>query len=208
MKPHRVIAIDGPAASGKSSVARALARELGEIYINTGAMYRAAAWLSVREGLTDPEALVAALPRLRFFVENGELAIRLGEEDPAPQLGNPEVNAAVSPVAAIAPLRAYLVARQREFAAQGNLVMEGRDIGTAVFPGTPFKFYIDASPEVRARRRAAQGLSDDLATRDRIDSSRAASPLAIAPGAVVIDSSELTIEGVVAAILPHLRIEE
>ncbi len=206
--PHRVIAIDGPAASGKSSVARALARQLGEVYINTGAMYRAAAWLSLRDGLAEPAALVAALTRLRCFVEGGELAIRLGEENPAEQLGNPEVNAAVSPVAAIAEVRAYLVARQREFAALGNLVMEGRDIGTVVFPETPYKFYIDASPEVRARRRAAQGLQDDLATRDRIDSSRAASPLAIAPGAIVIDSSDLSIEGVVSAILPHLAPEE
>src|SRR5690606_752069 len=101
-------------------------------------------------------------------------------------------------------VRAHLVARQREFAGEGNLVMEGRDIGSVVFPETPHKFYIDASPEVRARRRAAQGLTDDLVRRDRIDRSRAASPLTIPAGAVVIDSSDLSIEGVVSAIRSHL----
>jgi len=207
--PHRVVAIDGPAASGKSSVARALARRLGVIYVNTGAMYRAATWLAVRRGvdLRDPAA-IAALPLSRameYGVAEGKSTLRVEGEDPEPHLTAPEVNAGVSLVAAVPAVRVELVARQRDYLQRGDLVMEGRDIGSAVFPETPYKFYIDASPEVRARRRAAQGFHDDLAARDRIDSSRAASPLLIAPGAQVIDSSELTIEGVVDEIVSRLN---
>lgn len=211
---HRVIAIDGPAASGKSSVARLLAQRLGAIFVNTGAMYRAATLLALRHQLdltSAGEALAPALiPLLEqgaisFFVAGSESALSLGGVEPGEQLSSPEVNQAVSVVAANAEVRQWLVARQRRFLEEGDLVMEGRDIGTVVFPGTPYKFYIDASPEVRARRRALQGFTDDLSRRDKIDASRAASPLRVAEGAEVIDSSSLTLEEVVDAIVVRLR---
>ncbi len=213
--PRVVVAIDGPAASGKSSVARLLARRLGYAYVNTGAMYRAVAWLAVQKAVDarDEEAVKAALysANLVFEVEERdgmlESCIRLDGSDLAPYLSEAAVNAAVSLVASIPKVRQNLVFRQRAFVQQADLVMEGRDIGTNVFPETPLKFYIDASPEVRAQRRAAQGLQDDLATRDRIDSTRKASPLSIAPDALVIDSSHLTVEGVAGEILGRLKLK-
>ncbi len=186
-------------------MARALARRLGLVYVNTGAMYRAVTWLAVHRGVDtrNPAAVAAILgtARMEFGVSGNESTIRIDGEDPAPRLSDPEVNANVSLVAAVPAVREELVARQRDYVQENDLVMEGRDIGSVVFPGTPYKFYIDASPEVRASRRAAQGFRDDLAARDKIDSSRAASPLLIAPGAQVIDSSHLTIEGVVDEIV-------
>ena len=209
---HRVIAIDGPAASGKSSVARALARRLGFVYINTGAMYRAVTWLVIRSGTNpdDPLAVetILASADLRFGIAETtsprENSLLINGTDPAPFLCEPEVNASVSRVAAILKVRHELVARQRTYALGNDIVMEGRDIGSAVFPETPFKFYVDASPEVRAQRRALQGQQDDLAARDRIDSSRKASPLLIAPNARVIDSSHLSVDGVVDLIIEEL----
>lgn len=211
--PHHVVAIDGPAASGKSSVARELARRLGFVYVNTGAMYRAVTWLALQHGVavSDTEAVQALLDGDAMKLEvvdletHRESAIRIGGADPALHLSEPAVNANVSAIAKISKVRQALVDRQRLFVKDNDLVMEGRDIGTVVFPETPFKFYVDASPEVRAQRRAAQGHRDDLAARDKIDSSRADSPLAIAAGAQVIDSSFLTIDGVVEKILDHLK---
>jgi len=189
-------------------VARALARRLGLVYVNTGAMYRAVTWLAVRKEVDtrQPEAVAAVLgtAKMEFGVSGHESTIRIDGEDPAPHLSDPEVNANVSLVAAVPAVREELVARQRDYAHENDLVMEGRDIGSVVFPGTPYKFYVDASPEVRAQRRAAQGFTDDLAARDRIDSSRATSPLTIAQGATVIDSSHLSVEGVVDEIVRHL----
>ena len=210
---HRVIAIDGPAASGKSSVARELARRLGFVYVNTGAMYRAVTWLAVAAQVdpSESEAVAALLEGsdLRFGVAGQgnprESVILVNGADPAPYLCEPAVNAAVSRIAAIPRVRQILVARQREFALENDVVMEGRDIGTVVFPETPLKFYVDASPEVRARRRAAQGQADDLAARDRSDSSRKDSPLTVAADAQVIDSSDLTIDGVVNSIVARLE---
>jgi cytidylate kinase len=115
------------------------------------------------------------------------------------------VNAGVSAIASIPEVRRLLVAKQRSFARDYDVVMEGRDIGSAVFPETPYKFYIDASPEVRAQRRAKQGLQDSIATRDKVDSSRRTSPLVIAEDAHVIDSSNLTVEGVVGEIFGRLK---
>jgi cytidylate kinase len=209
MLPNTVIAIDGPAASGKSSVAKALARRLGYVYVNTGAMYRAATLLAVRAGVdtADANAVTALLNNghLQFGVENGASNILLDGTDPSPTLADAAVNANVSAVASIVEVRRILVARQREYALTHAVVMEGRDIGSAVFPQTPYKFYVDASPEVRAQRRAKQGHQDDLVARDKIDSSRKASPLLIPEGSTVVDSSFLTVEGVVEAILTHLK---
>ena len=192
-------------------MARALARRLGLVYVNTGAMYRAVTWLAVRNGVDtrQPDAVAAVLgsAKMEFGVSGHESTIRIDGEDPAPRLSDPEVNANVSLVAAVPAVREELVARQRDYALEHDLVMEGRDIGSVVFPGTPYKFYIDASPEVRAQRRAAQGFMDDLAARDKIDSSRATSPLTIAEGARIIDSSHLTVEGVVDEIVRLLNLQ-
>jgi cytidylate kinase len=208
---HLVIAIDGPAASGKSSVARALARRLDFVYVNTGAMYRAITWLAVSKGV--PTADAGRVHQLIHFTEiecgvaEGESTIRLDGVDPTPHLTSEEVNGNVSAIATIPEVRRVLVAKQRVFARDHDIVMEGRDIGSAVFPDTPYKFYIDASPEVRARRRAAQGLTDSVASRDKIDSTRRTSPLIIAEDAHVIDSSNLTVDGVAGEIVGRLKLK-
>jgi cytidylate kinase len=207
--PHIVIAIDGPAASGKSSVARALARKLRYVYVNTGAMYRAITWLALEKGVPPLDA--GRVQQLLHFTEvvcgvrDGESTILLDGVDPAPHLVSDAVNAAVSAIASIADVRRLLVAKQRAYARDHDVVMEGRDIGSAVFPETPYKFYVDASPEVRAQRRARQGLQDAIATRDKVDSTRRTSPLTIAEDAHVIDSSNLTVEGVVGEIFGRLK---
>lgn len=121
------------------------------------------------------------------------------------ELSAPEVNAAVSAVAAIPEVRERLVAEQRRYGLERGVVMEGRDIGSVVFPDTPHKFYIDASPEVREARRRAEGIADSIAKRDRIDSSRSASPLVVPDGALVVDSSELSVDEVVARVLAAVR---
>ena len=211
--PHWVVAIDGPAASGKSSVARTLARRFGFTYVNTGAMYRAVTWLVIHHGVdpADPAAVATLLDKtaIQFGIADRgghpESTIQLDGTDPTPFLCDPAVNAAVSTIAANPKVRQTLVAQQREYAHRSNLVMEGRDIGSVVFPETPLKFYIDASPEVRAQRRAAQGQQDDLVKRDTTDSSRKASPLMIAKDAQIIDTSFLTIDGVVDEIVRHLK---
>jgi CMP/dCMP kinase len=207
--PHLVIAIDGPAASGTSSVARALARRLGFVYVNTGAMYRAVTWYVTEKGVScaNAEAVLSALAgvEIRCGVQDGESTITIGGLDPAPHLLSPVVNANVSQIAAIPEVRRQLVALQREYALGHDVVMEGRDIGSAVFPETLYKFYIDASPEVRAQRRQRQGLLDSVQSRDRQDSSRRTSPLIIAEEAHVIDSSKLTVDGVVGELIGRLK---
>jgi cytidylate kinase len=208
---HTVIAIDGPAASGKSSVAKALARRLGYLYVNTGAMYRAATWyvLSRHVPADDAAAVADAIQRasIECGLAGGESTIRIDGEDGGDQLVSAGVNDNVSRVARVPEVRAKLVAAQREYVSCGDLVMEGRDIGSAVFPDTPYKFYIDASTEVRAQRRARQGLQDSIAARDKQDSSRPTSPLVIAEDAHVIDSSHLTIDGVVGEIIGRLKLK-
>ena len=206
-----VVAIDGPAASGKSTVARNLARRLSFSYVNSGALYRAVAWLVCQRAipLNNPAAIYSQIRGSLFELrlDNKELRIRIDGMDPALHLRDEEVNRAVSPVSAIPQVREFLVAHLREFIDLDNLVMEGRDIGSIVFPDTPYKFYIDASLEVRAHRRAAQGQSDDLFYRDRVDSSRRTSPLIIAEDAHVIDSSSRTIDGVVGEIVERLKMQ-
>lgn len=206
-----VIAIDGPAASGKSTVARLLARKIGFVYVNSGAMYRAVTWHVLQHGIpaTDAEQVTALLEKMRVEcgLDGRESIIRIDGVDPASCLNNESVNRNVSNIAAIQPVRTLLVALQREYATQTDLVMEGRDIGSAVFPHTPYKFYIDASLEVRARRRSRQGLKDEIGARDKIDSTRRASPLVIAEDAHVIDSSNLTVDGVVGEIIGRLKLK-
>ena len=208
---HRVVAIDGPAASGKSSVARALAKQIGFDYVNSGAMYRAVTWHILNHGIPPGDA--AAIIRL---LENTQIDCTLDRDgshiliddvDPSAHLCEHQVNKNVSLVSSVPRLREILVAKMRGYAIDHDIVMEGRDIGSVVFPDTPYKFYIDASPDVRLRRRQAQGLRDQIAARDRADSSRRASPLIIAEDAHVIDSSNLTIEGVVGEIIGRLKMK-
>lgn len=208
---HTVVAIDGPAASGKSSVARALAKRLGFAYVNTGAMYRAVTWHVLEKGAAtnDSEEVIALLhaARIDCGLSGGESTFLIDGIDPSAHLSDEMVNRNVSNIASIREVRKILVAKQQGYALHHDLVMEGRDIGSAVFPHTPYKFYIDASQEVRALRRARQGLQDQITARDQIDSTRRASPLIIAEDAHVIDSSNLTIDGVVGEIIGRLKLK-
>ncbi len=205
-----VIAIDGPAASGKSSVARKLARRIGFSYVNSGAMYRAVTWELLREQVdpANPARVEAALARMSFhsgFTENGDSYIRINAEIPDLELRQIEVNQAVSSFSAIPAVRQLIGQCLRSMCEGIDVVMEGRDIGTAVFPDSPHKFYLDASPEIRRRRRAAQGQDDSIEQRDKIDSTRRIAPLAVASDAHVIDTSHLDIEGVVERIAAILK---
>ena len=206
---HRIIAMDGPAASGKSSVARALACRLNFVYVNSGEMYRAITWHVLEQGI-DPKATdhVAQLVQ-RFEItsdlRNNQSHVRIDDVDPTPHLRDDRVNNAVSAVSAVPQVRHCVDEKMRNYAQDHDLVVEGRDIGSVVFPDTPYKFYIDASPEVRSRRRAAEGQRDEIAARDRADSLRAAAPLVIAKDAEVIDTSTMTIDDVVNEIVCRLK---
>src|SRR4029450_3660661 len=206
---HRVIAIDGPAASGKSSVARQLARQLGFIYVNSGAIYRAITWLLLQnkiwpqEGERIAEALDSAA--LTCVVREGEARIAVADVDPAEHLRDDRVNKSVSRVSKLPRVREIVSQRLHDCADGRDVVIEGRDIGSVVFPDTPYKFYIDASPEVRLQRRAAQGERDEIAIRDRDDVSRAVSPLVKARNAHLIDTSHVTVDQVVAEIIMRLE---
>ena len=206
-----MIAIDGPAASGKSTVARKLAKRLGFSYVNSGALYRGVAWLAIEHGIRpdDASAICGQLHNsvFKFDLQGKELVFLIDGISPDSHLRDERVNRTVSAISAIADVRDFLVTHLRQFLTWDNLVMEGRDIGSMVFPDTLYKFYIDASLEVRAQRRAVQGQRDDLFFRDRADSSRRASPLTIAEDAHVIDSSSLTIDGVVGEIVGRLRMK-
>ena len=206
---HRIIAIDGPAASGKSSVARELARRLDFIYVNSGAMYRAITWLVLERGIAaDDSSAIEKLVEAASItcdLQEGESRILIEGTDPARFLRQDCVNQNVSLISSVPRVREILVAHLRKYGAEYDVVMEGRDIGSVVFPETPFKFYIDASPNVRLRRRVAQGHRDEIAARDRVDSSRSASPLIIAEDANIIDTSNLTIDAVVDEIIALLK---
>lgn len=207
---HRhVIAIDGPAASGKSTVARELARALGFIYVNSGAMYRAVTYHVLRSGVdpNDSAAVARLIEETQIVCDlvGDESRILIDGENPAEHLRDVQVNAAVSPVSSVPRVRELLVAKMRPYADDHDVVMEGRDIGSVVFPQTPFKFYIDASPDIRSKRRAAQGHFDQIAARDRVDSSRRHAPLTIARDAHVIDSSHHSIAQVVEQIIQRLE---
>ena len=206
---HIIIAIDGPAASGKSSVARELARRLGFVYVNSGAMYRAMTWLVLERGVAANDikavAHLAETVPLICSLRDRDSVLQLDGIDPEPFLRQDRVNNNVSLVSSVPRVREIIVDHLRRYAETNDLVMEGRDIGSVVFPNTPYKFYIDASPEIRLRRREAQGQDDRISARDEADSSRRASPLIIAEDAHVIDSSNLTIDGVVGEIIGRLK---
>jgi len=206
---HRVVAIDGPAASGKSSVARELARQLGFIYVNSGAVYRAITWYLLEKGIgaEDSNRIAQALESAAITgrIQDSESRILVDNVDPANHLRDDRVNESVSRVSKLPLVRQIVGQKLHERARNHDMVVEGRDIGSVVFPETPYKFYVDASPEVRLRRRAAQGERDEITMRDQADFSRSVSPLIIAKDAHVIDTSHLTIEAVVNEIVVRLK---
>ncbi len=206
---HRVVAIDGPAASGKSSVARALARRLGFVYVNSGAIYRAITWHLLNKDIhTDDTQRVAQTLQsaaITCRIQDSESRMLIDEIDPADHLRDDRVNESVAHVSRLPLVRQIVGQKLHEYARSHDVVVEGRDIGSVVFPETPHKFYVDASPEVRLRRRAAQGERDAITLRDQADLSRSVSPLVTAKDAYVIDTSHLTIEKVVCEILVRLK---
>jgi cytidylate kinase len=203
-----VIAIDGPAASGKSSVAKGLAEQLGISYLNSGAMYRAATWHILQSGIdpSDTAQVVATIltADIQTGFENGRSVISIDGFRPTEELRDPRVNRSVSAVSAVPEVREQLVREFHRLAREHDCVVEGRDIGSVVFPSTPYKFYLDASPEERQRRRAAEGQSDEVSARDRSDSSRRTAPLTIAADASVIDTTHMDLGEVIAAIHAEL----
>ena len=201
------IAIDGPAGSGKSTVAKAVAIRLGLEYLDTGAMYRSVAFAALRGGV-DPEDAegVGNLARNMELNVDASGKITVDGVDATIEIRGPEVTRAVSIVAANPDVRTEMRARQRQWVAKrGGGVMEGRDIGTNVFPETDFKFYLDASLAERTARRTADGVNENLAARDQRDSQRAVAPLMIALGAKVINNSNLTSEQTSGWLLEEIR---
>jgi cytidylate kinase len=216
-----IIAIDGPAGAGKSTVARAVARRLGYLFINTGAMYRAVAWKALQEGI--PLDDVAAVGRLagessiELTGDVDSMRVLIGGRDVTGEIATPQVGRAASIVSSISAVRRALVARQQRIGRAGGVVMEGRDIGSQVFPDAEVKIYLDASPEARARRRydedfargvavaSLEEMKREIEMRDHRDTTRADSPLTRAEDAIYIDSSEMTVDEVVDRILEIAR---
>ncbi len=204
----RVIAIDGPAGSGKSTIAKKLATRLGLEYLDTGAMYRGVAFSALRRGLdpSDHGDVARIVGDIAMEVADG--VVTVDGVDATIEIRGPEVTRAVSLVAANPDVRTELVRRQREWAAErAGGVLEGRDIGTVVFPDADLKVYLTARPEVRAQRRSQEvadlsyeAVASDLARRDALDQGREASPLAEAEGALVVDTSDLSVDEVVEAL--------
>src|SRR5687767_8112353 len=211
-----VIAIDGPSGAGKGTVSRAISEALGYRHVDTGAMYRAVGWKAVRDGIPlDDETAVSALARASdIVVEGGVVAI--DGHDVTRAIRTPEIDKAATAVARLPQVREVLVTRQRALGAEGGVVMEGRDIGTVVFPNADVKIYLDASAAERARRRASDAahsgsqsgqaaVAEAIQARDQADTTRAVSPLSIAADAVHIDTTEMPIEKVVDDVMGLVR---
>lgn len=216
----RVIAIDGPSGAGKSSVSRIVGERLGFLHVDSGALYRIMTWRCLENGVdtANPEAVAAcaATVEIECRAEKGAIAYYVGGDAPGNRIRTPEINAHASQVAAVKAVRDRVTALLRGMAAYGDLVVEGRDITTAVYPDSPARFYLTASAEARARRRQKEevekGIANDdtetvkasLLARDAIDSTRKYAPLRKADGVIEIDSSDLTLEQVVEAVLNAL----
>lgn len=217
-----VIAIDGPAASGKSTLARLLAERLGIPYINTGSLYRAIAWKALKSGIPCKDAsriesmLSATSVRYAVPAEGGNPDIEIDGEFPGPLLRTQEVAQGASDVATLPVVRQFTLGIQREAAKKSLVVMEGRDIGTAVFPDAEYKFFLTATPKARALRRLSQdgetpdgatieSVAAEIAERDRQDSERAVAPLKLADDAILVDNSELSREETLELILKHIK---
>jgi cytidylate kinase len=216
---NTVVAIDGPAASGKSTVARGVAQALKSIYVDSGSFYRGVTWWVLRAGIPagDRAAVIRGLAGLRFEKYLSEQAVRyrVDGEDPGTAIRGEAVAERVSEIAAMPEVRNQVNRWLRETRELGPIVMEGRDIGSVVFPDTPYKFYLDADPAERARRRHAESIAreegrdvaqvlESLRRRDTRDSGRAEAPLKVAPGAQVIDTTHRAIDEVIQAIVTQV----
>ena len=208
-KPPIVIAVDGTSASGKSTNSKLVAKALNFVHVDTGAMYRTLSWycLKHRIDVEDAKAVAAACRRWKASLRCTDSSAYLVVDGyyPAKEIRTAEVSTAVPHVAAVPKVREWMKKTQRDCIKFGSLVMEGRDIGTNVFPETEFKYYLDAKLEERSRRRAADGIQENLAARDQRDSQRAAAPLMIALGAKVINNSQMTSDQTSALILADIR---
>ena len=217
---NKVIAIDGPSGAGKSSVSRLVGQKLGFLHVDSGALYRIMTWQALVRGVDteSPAAIAAFAPTVEIECrpENGAIAYYVGGEAPGNRIRTPEINAHASKVATVKEVRDRITAILRGMTAHGDLVVEGRDITTAVFPDSPARFYLTASAEARARRRqkeevekgianqSAEAVKASLLARDAIDSTRKYAPLKKADGALEIDSSDLTLDQVVETVLAAL----
>ena len=218
--PAKVIAIDGPSGAGKSSVSRAVGERLGFLHVDSGALYRIVTWQCLEQGVdtSDPAAVakLAAGLKIDFSAEAGHIVYTVGGIRPDKELREPRINAHASPVATVPEVRAKITAELRALTRFGNLIIEGRDITTAVFPDTPARFYLEADPAVRAQRRqleevqkgvanqSVEEVKASLLARDKIDSSRACAPLRKADGVIAIDSTYLTLEQVIDTVIAAL----
>ena len=204
-----VIAIDGTSASGKSTNAKLVAKAMGYVYVDTGAMYRTLAWycLKNRVDIHNPRSVANACRRWKTSLECKHHFVHLLVDGyyPRQEIRTAETSATVPHIAAVPGVRRWMKKKQRECVQFGNLVMEGRDIGTNIFPETDFKFYLDASLDERTKRRHADGVKEDLAVRDQRDSQRAAAPLMIPLGAMVINNSRMTSEQTSGLIIKEIN---
>ena len=223
MEEKHVIAIDGPSGAGKSSVSKRVGAKLGYLHVDSGALYRIMTWQCLVHGVdtANPEAVAACAGKVEIECrpENGAIAYYMGGEAPGDRIRTPEINAHASPVATVKAVRDRITALLRGMTKYGNLVVEGRDITTAVFPDSPARFYLTASAEARAARRqkeevekgianqTAEAVKASLLARDAIDSTRKYAPLRKADGALEIDSTNLTIDQTVQAVLDALPTE-
>ncbi len=217
---NHVIAIDGPSGAGKSSVSKRVGAKLGYLHVDSGALYRIMTWQCLEHGIdtSDPEAVAAFAGKVEIECrpEAGAIAYYVGGEAPGDRIRTPEINAHASPVATVKAVRDRITALLRGMTRYGSLVVEGRDITTAVFPDSPARFYLTASAEARAMRRqkeevekgianqSAEAVKASLLARDAIDSTRKYAPLRKADGALEIDSTDLSLDQVVEAVLAAL----
>ncbi|MEA2068808.1 MAG: (d)CMP kinase [Verrucomicrobiota bacterium] len=216
----KTIAIDGPSASGKSTVSKGVAAELGFIYVDSGALYRGVTWQAIRKGIDtkDTAAVVDSMhvAEWDFFVREGASVFSIDGDVPVQELRGKDVRESVADVAAIPEVRKFVVENLQSLENFGSLVMEGRDIGTVVFPNSPYKFYLDADPEERAMRRyrelvaagedeKAHEVMDSLKKRDKIDSTRKVDPLVVASGAQVVDSTSMTLGEVIQTVIDAVQ---